>query len=61
MFLFCRCGEVFCAKCVAYQRRLNRLAHFDLDGDLEKVIFKFSAGINAQSSLGVNILILYWL
>ncbi|RUS70603.1 hypothetical protein EGW08_021631 [Elysia chlorotica] len=32
-----KCGEVFCAKCVAYQRRLNRLAHFDPDGDLEKV------------------------
>ncbi|GFR57441.1 vacuolar segregation protein PEP7-like [Elysia marginata] len=32
-----KCGEVFCAKCVAYRRRLSRLAHFDPDGDLEKV------------------------
>ncbi|GFN74042.1 selenium-binding protein 1-like protein [Plakobranchus ocellatus] len=32
-----KCGEVFCAQCVAFRRRLNRLAHFDPDGDLEKV------------------------
>lgn len=35
-----KCGEVFCAKCVAYQRRLNRLAHFDPDGELVKVCQK---------------------
>ncbi|XP_005106162.1 vacuolar segregation protein PEP7 isoform X1 [Aplysia californica] len=32
-----RCGEVFCADCLKYKRRLNKLAHFDPDGDLYKV------------------------
>ncbi|XP_059164197.1 uncharacterized protein LOC131947112 isoform X2 [Physella acuta] len=37
----CRsCGEVFCAECVKYQRRLNALAHADPVGQFYKVCRK---------------------
>lgn len=32
-----RCGDIFCASCLTYRRKLNRLAHLDPQGRLYKV------------------------
>ena len=32
-----RCGDLFCAGCLKYRRKLNQLAHFDPQGRPYKV------------------------